>query len=107
MLILTTSVSKSLKRSSSASYEGNCVEQTLLKAYGTKARTTFFLPRKSARCQSSLFPVLRVKSGATSPTFNVFDSERVLTAIKNISFLKNYLVLPVVHSNTCGCYWLC
>src|SRR5579859_3996892 len=82
--MLTTSVSQSLKRSSSASYEGICAEHTLLKAKGTKASTTFFLPRKSVRCQSSRLPVLRVKSGATSPTFKVFDSERLLLVMGGI-----------------------
>src|SRR5712692_3547289 len=72
---------KSLKRSNSASYEGSCTEQTPLKAKGTKASTTFFLPRKSFRCQSSLFAVFRVKSGATSPTFKVAVSARLLLLI--------------------------
>src|SRR5690349_20369013 len=49
--MLTTSVSKSLKRSNSASYAGNCAEHTPLNANGTNARTTFFLPRKSLKCQ--------------------------------------------------------
>src|SRR5579863_523118 len=80
MLILTISVSKSLKRSSSASYEGNCAEQTPLKANGINASTTFLLPRKSLRRHSS-FPAFRVKSGAISPTWSVFVSERLLSTI--------------------------
>src|SRR5947208_7313505 len=78
MLMLTISVSKSLKRSSSASYEGSCAEQTLLKAKGTKASTTFFVLRKSLRRHSSFLPAFRVKSGAISPTFKVFVSDRLL-----------------------------
>src|SRR5579859_1360862 len=112
--MLTTSVSQSLKRSSSASYEGICAEHTLLKANGTKASTTFFLPRKSARCQSSRLPVLRVKSGATSPTFKVFDSERLLLVMGGESFLKYSVWFAVicwtVHRplkiNTHRRYWL-
>src|SRR5579883_170332 len=85
MLMLTTSASRSLKRSNSASYEGNCAEQTLLKAKGTKASTTFFLPRKSLRRQSSRLAVFRVKSGAISPTL------RVLLSARGIALHPSYL----------------
>src|SRR5579883_1620253 len=85
MLMLTTSASRSLKRSNSASYEGNCAEQTLLKAKGTKASTTFFLPRKSLSRQSSRLAVFRVKSGAMSPTL------RVLLSARGIAFHPSYI----------------
>src|SRR5947209_5303732 len=86
-LMLATSTSKSLKRSSSASYEGSCAEHTRLKAKGTKASTTFFLPRKSLRCQVSPLAVFNVKSGALSPTFSVFVSVWLFAGIKHIPSL--------------------
>src|SRR6266704_3717118 len=87
--MLTTSVSRSLKRSNSASYAGSCAEQTLLKAKGTKASTTFFLLRNSFRRHSSL-PDFRVKSGAISPTCRVAVSDRLLSDIKSYPSLHRF-----------------
>jgi len=63
-------IRRKLRRANAAESEGN------------KGKYNVFLAAKITRCQSSLFAVFRVKSGAASPTFKVAVSARLLLFIK-------------------------